>query len=138
FEPFHPGRVDVTDVFTPRLYLRPEERDPRYVGAAREVLSGRLRSLWADKYNRATLPRRRLVKEVRSNLLLPWLAANFPETPIVFMLRHPCAVANSERRLSDAWHIDLNRFLLQPNLMQDHLGPYESAMRDASSDWDKR
>jgi hypothetical protein len=138
FEPFHPGRVDATEVFTPRLYLRPDDSDPRYVGAARAVLSGRVRSLWADKYNRAPVPRRRLIKEVRSNLLLPWLAGTFPETPIVFMLRHPCAVANSERKLSDAWHIDLNRFLSQPNLMQDHLAPFEDAMRAAASDWDKR
>ena len=138
FEPFHPGRVDATEAFTPRLYLRPEDRDPTYLDAAVAVLSGRVRSLWADKYNRAIMPRRRLVKEVRANLLLPWLAANFPETRIVLMLRHPCAVANSERMLSDAWHIDLNRFLSQPNLVQDHLAPYESAMRAAGSDWEKR
>jgi hypothetical protein len=137
FEPFHPGRVDATDIFTPRLYLRPDDGDRRYLDAARAVLSGRVRSLWADKYNRTTLPKRRLVKEVRSNLLLPWLAANFPETPIVFMLRHPCAVANSERKISEAWHTDLNRYLSQPRLMQDHLAPFESAMRAASGDWEK-
>ena len=138
YEPFHPGRVSATAVFTPRLYLRPEDRDPRYVDAARAVLSGRVRSLWADKYNRATLPRRRLVKEVRSNLLLPWIRARFPETKIVFVLRHPCAVANSERKLSDDWHIDLGRFLRQPALMTDHLEPFRAAMEAATTDWEKR
>jgi Sulfotransferase family len=141
YEPFHPGRVDATRVFTPRLYLRPEDRDATYLDAARAVLSGQVRSLWADKYNRAFLPKRRLVKEVRSNLLLPWLSASFPETRIVFMLRHPCAVANSERRLSGSWHIDLSRFLSQPALMADYLEPFRARIEAAaagSSDWDKR
>lgn len=138
YEPFHPGRVDAAKVFTPRLYLRDDDRDPRYVEAAEAVLSGRIRSVWTDKYNRATLPRRRLVKEVRSNLLLPWLSATFPETRIVFVTRHPCAVANSERKLSDSWHIDLSRFLGQPNLMHDHLEPFRERMEQATSDWEKR
>ncbi len=138
YEPFHPGRVDAAKVFTPRLYLRPGEDDPKYIGAAGAVLSGDIRSLWADKYNRSVLPRRRLVKEVRANLLLPWIAAHFPATSIVFMLRHPCAVANSERRLSGRWHIDLGRFLSQPELMQDHLAPFRDAMQAASTDWEKR
>ncbi len=138
YEPFHPGRLDATSLFTPRLYLRPDDREERYMAAADAVLSGRVRSLWADKYNRTVLPRRRLVKEVRSNLLLPWLAASFPDTPIVFVLRHPCAVANSERRLSDSWHIDLGRFLSQPALMEDHLEPFRGAMEAATTDWGKR
>jgi hypothetical protein len=138
YEPFHPGRVSATAMFTPRLYLRPDDRDVRYEQAARAVLSGRVRSLWADKYNRASLPRRRLVKEVRSNLLLPWLSTHFPETKIVFVLRHPCAVANSERKLSDDWHIDLGRFLQQPDLMADHLEPFRGAIEAATTGWDKR
>ena len=138
YEPFHPGRVSATAVFTPRRYLRPDESDPRYERAARAVLSGRVRSLWADKYNRAHLPRRRLVKEVRSNLLLPWLCAHFPETRVVFVLRHPCAVANSERKLADDWHIDLGRFLRQPMLMADHLEPFRATIEGASTDWEKR
>jgi Sulfotransferase family len=78
------------------------------------------------------------VKEVRSNHLLPWLSVHFPETKIVFMLRHPCAVANSERKLSDEWHIDLGRFLRQPALMADHLEPFRAALEGASTDWEKR
>ena len=138
YEPFRPGRTDATAAFTPRLYLRPDERDPRYVESAAAVLSGHVRNLWVDKYNRVPLPKRRLVKEVRSNLLLPWLAAAFPQTRIVFVMRHPCAVANSERKLSDSWHIDLSRFLSQPNLMADHLEPYRERMETASTDWEKR
>jgi hypothetical protein len=138
YEPFHPGRVSATEMFTPRLYLRPDDGNGTHAEAARAVLSGQVRSLWADKYNRTLLPKRRLIKEVRSNLLLPWLSARFPQTRTVFILRHPCAVANSERKLSDAWHIDLSRFLSQPDLMKDYLEPFRSQMEAASTDWEKR
>jgi len=141
YEPFNPGRVDATSAFTPRIYLRPTDRRPEYVEAANAVLSGKVRSLWADKYNRSILPKRRLVKEVRSNLVLPWLCENFPQTRVVFLMRHPCAVANSERKLSDRWTIDLSRFLGQPALMEDYLAPFQDRIEAAAAgsvDWDKR
>src|SRR5437870_3848637 len=45
-EPFRPGRVRATKPFLPRQYLRPDDRDPRYVEPARAILSGRVRSLF--------------------------------------------------------------------------------------------
>jgi hypothetical protein len=133
YEPFHPNRTS----FMPRLYLRPRDRDPRYVDPARAILSGHSRSLWADRYNRATMPRRRLVKEIRRNLLLPWLSDAFPGMPIVLLLRHPCAVADSERRLADHLTFDFSRFLDQDALMEDYLEPFRTQMLEATSDWEK-
>jgi hypothetical protein len=133
YEPFHPDRTR----FTPRLYLRPGDSEPRYIDAARAVLSGRTRSLWADRYNRAVLPTRRLVKEIRRNLLLPWLSDAFPDMRIVFLLRHPCAVADSERRLSSRMVFDLSRFLSQDELMEDYLEPFRPRMLGVTSDWEK-
>ncbi|MGQ0669029.1 MAG: sulfotransferase [Actinomycetota bacterium] len=137
-EPFHPGRLDATGGFRPRLYLRPEERDPTYLRPAEAVLSGRVRSLWGDKFNRAVLPRKRLIKEVRANLLLPWMHRQFPEMPIVFVLRHPCAVMSSQRKLAGSWEVDLARFLDQPALVEDYLEPFVDEIARAESEFERR
>src|SRR5207248_8638707 len=122
-EPFHPGRLAITRGFRPRQYIRPDDDDPAYLDPARAIVTGRVRSLWTDRYNRRPFPVRRLVKEVRGNLLLPWLHARFPGMPMVLLLRHPCAVVTSQFRLAEDWHVDLRRFLRQDALMQDHLEP---------------
>lgn len=127
FEPFSPGRLDITEGFRPRQYLRPTERDPHYVHAAETIVSGRVRSLWVDKYNRALVPRKRLIKEVRSNLLLPWLHALFPAMRMVFVLRHPFAVAESQLKVSRQWKANPSLFLDQDALVEDHLGPFLDA-----------
>jgi hypothetical protein len=135
FEPFSPGRLDITESFRPRQYLRPGERDPRYVQPAEAIVSGRVRSLWADKYNRSLLPRRRLIKEVRSNLLLPWLHELFPRMRMVFVLRHPCAVAESQMKVSSQWKANPTLFLDQHELVDDYLGPFVDAASEIDTEF---
>ena len=137
FEPFSPGRLDITDVFRPRQYLRPGERDPRYVEPATAIVTGRIRSLWTDKYNRTILPRKRLIKEVRSNLLLPWLHGLFPGMRIVFVLRHPCAVARSEMSVSSDWKANPSLFLDQQPLLDDHVGPFLDGMGSLDTEFER-
>jgi hypothetical protein len=137
FEPFTPGRLELTSAFRPRQYLRPDERDPRYVDPARAIVTGQIRSLWTDKYNRAVWPRKRLVKDVRANLLLPWLCRTFPDMRLVFILRHPCAVAHSQMNVSKNWRADLRLFLDQESLVDDHLRPFLSAIDSARDDFER-
>jgi hypothetical protein len=127
-EPFHRHQVRLCRAFGYRQYLRPEVRDPRFLEPARRILTGRLRSLWADQHNRTALPHRRFVKEVRANLFLKWLHGNFAEVPIVLLLRHPCAVASSRLKVDWSGGADLRQFLKQPDLMQDHLEPYRDLL----------
>ena len=61
------------------------DTNPAYLDPARAIVTGRVRSLWTDRYNRRPFPVRRLVKEVRGNLLLPWLHARFPGMPMALM-----------------------------------------------------
>ena len=133
-EPFHPGRLHVTERFAPRQYLRPDDRTPELVRSAEAIVTGRVRSLWTDRYNRRPFPRRRLIKEVRGNLLLPWLHARFPQMPMVLLLRHPCAVVTSQFRLAEDWHVDLRRFLRQDALMQDHLEAVRDPLERAAAE----
>jgi hypothetical protein len=129
FEPFHPGRVAVCKDFRRRQYLRPDDRREEYLVAAREVLAGRIRGSWTDRFNRKFVARRRLIKDIRANLLLGWMRENFPGMPIVLLLRHPCAVAAS--RLALGWRDNLSETMEQEELIDDFLSPVEAEIRAA-------
>ena len=129
FEPFHPGKVDICENFRLKQYLRPDDRREEYLGAARRVLTGRIRSSWTDRFNRKFVAPRRLIKDIRANLLLGWMRENFPGMPIVLLLRHPCAVAAS--RLALGWRDNLSETMEQEELVEDFLGPVETEIRAA-------
>jgi hypothetical protein len=61
------------------------------------------------------------VKEIRANPLLPWLVTQFPDVRLVWLVRHPLAVAASARSLG--WDTHLDELVRQPDLVADHLGP---------------
>lgn len=118
FEPFHPGKVEDFRGFRSKQYLRPGDRREEFLAPARRVLSGEIRNGWTDRGG-ALVARRRLVKEIRANLLLGWMAENFPDMPIVLLVRHPCAVVSS--RLALGWRDNLDETMGQEELVQDHL-----------------
>ncbi len=127
FEPFHPGRVDLCENFRRKQYLRPDDRREEYLGPAREILAGRIRDPWTDRFNTRFVARRRLIKDIRANLLLGWMRANFPGVPVVLLLRHPCAVAAS--RLALGWRDNLSETMDQEELVEDFLLPVEAEIR---------
>jgi hypothetical protein len=134
FEPFHPGH-GVAPVFGARRYLPPTNSAEMFLSPARAILEGRVRSRWVDKYNHRIVSRKRLIKEVRANLLLGWLRAHFPSTPIVLLLRHPCAVVASQMALKDwDWSVVLGNFSSQPELMAEHLEPFRSQLESPMSE----
>lgn len=135
FEPFHPGRVRAARPFGYRRYLRPREQSPDLLESAARILGGRVRGLWTDRFQRGLVHRRRLIKEIRANLFLAWLAENFPGLPLVFVLRHPCAVAHSKTRLG--WRSRLQEFLDQPDLVEDFLAPVAGRMRAAHTEFER-
>jgi hypothetical protein len=129
FEPFHPSKVDLCKNFRSKQYLRPDDRREEYLGPARKVLTGRLRSRWTDRFHRKFVARRRLIKDIRANLLLGWMRANFPGMPIILLLRHPCAVVAS--RLTLGWKDNLYETMEQGELVEDFLRPMETEIRGA-------
>jgi hypothetical protein len=129
FEPFHPGKVDVCKNFRSKQYLRPDDRREEYLEPARKVLSGALRSRWTDRFHRRFVAKRRLIKDIRANLLLGWMRANFPGMPIILLLRHPCAVVAS--RLALGWKDNLSETMGQEELVEDFLRPMEPEIRGA-------
>ena len=122
FEPFTARHVPEVHEFRNRQYLRPGDDDPAFVAPARKIVEGRIRNRWVDYYNHRFVARRRLIKDIRANMVLKWLDVHFPGMPMVLLLRHPLAVAAS--RLRHTWSNDLADFLRQDALMTEHLEPH--------------
>jgi len=135
FEPFHSKYVDLLNDWNYRQYLRSDDRRDKYLIPATRILSGRIRNKWIDKDNQKFFARKRLIKDVRIHLLLHWIKHNFPEIPIILLLRHPCAVTNSKLQLR--WDTHLDEFLKQDELMDDFLSPFRKALENAENLFDK-
>jgi hypothetical protein len=126
FEPFDSDRVKICREFKDRQYIRPNNKEERFLKPARAILSGRIRSEWSDRLNKNSTSNKKLIKDVRANLFLKWLHNNFPDTRIVLVLRHPCAIASSRIKLK--WKTSLNKYLAQRELMEDFLNPFRKEL----------
>jgi hypothetical protein len=137
FEPFNPHLVPDYRDFHYFQYMRPGSEDKKLYTFAHNVFSGEIRNRWIDHQNERIFPKYRLVKEIRANLLLKWLHGNFPDVPIIFLMRHPCAVVLSRMQLGWATDRDIEPFLAQPSLIEDHLAPHVDMIRNAKTDEEK-
>ena len=135
FEPFNPGVVGPFCRFKSKQYLRPADRRKEFLEPARLALTGGLRDPWTDRFNGRIVARRRLIKDIRANLLLGWMRANFPGMPIILLLRHPCAVVTS--RLALGWKDNLAETMEQQELIEDFLLPMEAEIRAARGDFER-
>jgi hypothetical protein len=137
FEPFNPDLVPEYRGFHYFQYMRPGTENPELCAFARQALSGEIRNHWIDHQNERIHSAYRLIKEIRINLALKWLHGNFPEVPILFLLRHPCAVVSSRMELGWATDSDIEPFLSQPNLVTDYLGEHLDLIRNAKLEEEK-
>ena len=119
-EPFTREHVKAVKHFARLQYIRPDDSGDEYFEAVRSILEGRVRSPWADNSNRRVIARRRLIKDDRCTLMLGWMIRRFAGMPVVFIRRHPLAVAHSRSRAH--WRVRKpDVYLGQPALMADHL-----------------
>ena len=124
FEPFAPD-VGAFGTRVPPQYIRPEDADAALIDNVGAVLLGKVApTRWTSRSNNRLVARRRIVKDVQSNLRLAWLRHQFPPFPIILILRHPCAVAGSRNRLGDDLKLSFARLLSEPHLSEDHLSPF--------------
>jgi len=128
FEPFDHRKVPEAKHFSLRTYLRPGEEYPRKKVFIKQVLSWGIHNAWIDCENKNFLVWKALVKSIRANLMLAWIDRNF-HCPILYMVRHPCAVVLSRLKLN--WETHLEVFLGQEKLMKDYLSKFESSIRKA-------
>jgi hypothetical protein len=118
FEPFWARKVPECAHLARRPYLRPEQDHPQTYASASKILGGQIRNAWTDSPNRPWLYRRRLIKDIRANLMLEWLRRRFPELRIIFLIRNPVAVA-------------------QPDLVTDFLQSHAEYIRHARSTFEQ-
>lgn len=135
FEPFHEQLAPERLRSVP-AYIPPALTSAPYVSDVETVLRGRVRDKWMDQHNHHLVSRRRLIKEIHSNLRLGWFRERFPYFPIVYVIRHPLAVAASRARLQ--WRPSPERYFSDPQLVEDHLEPFRSILQSCTSDLDRR
>ena len=121
FEPFNPRKVTAYAGFSYFQYKRPDADDPALEDFCRTVFTGSIRDPWIDRQVDHLFPRYRIIKEIRANLFLKWIRNRFPELPILFLVRHPCAVVASRLQLGWDTDADIAEFLAQPTLVRDFL-----------------
>jgi hypothetical protein len=123
FEPFKPENVQIFKDFPYKGYIPPNYKNDEYFKIFKKILSGEVKNKWVDQDNRVFRPKGRIVKSIRSSFYLKWIKNNFPEIPIVFMIRHPCAVVLSRAKMGWSEN-ELDLFLKQELLVRDHLESY--------------
>lgn len=134
-EPFNRGRVPAVKAFRRRQYLRPSNTNSEYLDPATSIFTGAIRDEFIDMLNRRIICSTRIVKDVACTLMLKWLHARFPGMRIVFVVRHPIAVAYSRVKLG--WDDIREDYLGQPDLIADHLASYAGAIRAAKTDFER-
>ena len=142
FEPFHPF-MQVFPEYHHMRYVREQERDPVMVESIRKLFYDDFENAWTDHYSGpdAKSCDNRLIKGIRSNLMVPWLSWMYPENRFIVVLRHPCATAVSRIKYSELigeWaFLDIKRDLFgQAELVGDYLQPFKNAEPwPTSKDW---
>ena len=127
FEPFYEQKVDICKHFKSKQYLRPSNRNDAYFNPTQKILCGKVKAEWVDRFNEKVFSSKRLIKSIRANLFLRWLYINFPNLPIILLLRHPLAVAASKVKFG--WKRSLSPYLEQNELIHDFLYPFCSELK---------
>lgn len=113
--------------------MRPDEQNDELNAYCRRVFTGDIRHRWIDRKVETIFPQYRLVKDIRANLFLKWLHSRFPEVPLLFVMRHPCAVVLSRIQLGWWTDKDIEPFLSQPKLIDDYLADKMEIVRRAKT-----
>ena len=121
FEPFHSTKVNAFNQFHYFHYMRPGEDNQELWSFCQRIFTGKIRDGWIDRRVERIFPSHRLIKDIRANLFLKWLHNTFPQIPLLFIMRHPCAVVLSRMKLDWATDTDIESFLVQTKLVDDFL-----------------
>ncbi|MFK8102564.1 MAG: sulfotransferase domain-containing protein [Saprospiraceae bacterium] len=127
FEPFNRDEVKLCQHFAERQHLLASSVQAEFQVPLAQIMSGQFRNPWTDFYNTNSDNSRRLIKTVRANFMLPYFGTHFAEIPIVFLLRHPFAVAHSRMKLG--WSAPLEALWEQENLRTTYLQPYDDLLK---------
>ena len=120
-------------------YVRPDGSDSYFESCLDHSFKGLIkykRGWWLTEPYRRFLPGSRvLVKEVAALMSLEWVYKRY-QPEVLFVLRHPCAVALSEMNKINREEKPIIEILKQPSLMDDHLNPYLTVLEKAKTPYE--
>jgi hypothetical protein len=122
-----------------QLYIPPDaSSSSRYFQPIQQVLRGRVHNDWCDKGTRSGIYRRRLIKDIRANLLLAYLARTWPRLKIIWIVRDVMSAIESQLNMvlrfgwSFSW--EPQQIISQARLTEDWLSGYVPLMQTAATD----
>ncbi|MBN2156585.1 MAG: sulfotransferase [Candidatus Lokiarchaeota archaeon] len=135
FEPFYPGKVDFCYFFGWKQYLRLNEEYPLFYDAVKTILSGKARVHFINRHNRKLVNNKRLIKDVKTNLFMGWMAQRFTDLKSILIVRHPGAVINSYLKLG--LDPNIKWYSNQHELMEDYLNDFSQELHSAVTRFDR-
>ena len=134
FEPFHDRWGPFPETLVER-YARPTMAYPELRSRVEQILLGKFRHAWSGRHNTKLISTKRLIKDIHTNLMLKWFRSEFPPFPIVLIIRHPCAVAQSNLRVQ--FDAELEIYLQQDELRFDYLLPFVGPIEAAETEFER-
>lgn len=137
------NRADSTVGYRPNysLFIPPGVgRASAHYAEAGSILEGRIRSWWTEQGMAPGIYKRRVIKDIRANLMLGWLSDCWPDLKIIYVVRNPIStVASMLERSSSGWGFDWDpKFVLeQEELMDGCLAPFRKIL-EVEHDHDAR
>lgn len=136
YEPFHPTSGPAAEIFTPNLFVHPNDRDPQKLAMAADVFAGRYFHPNVDRDNRRMLYHGVVIKDIFAHLFAAWVITNFSHVKPVLIVRNPFEVALSKCRRQDwVWMTDARDFLHQRHLVDDCLEPFVELILESEKDF---
>jgi hypothetical protein len=94
FEPFNEElRASQRAGMARGLYIEPGTENLDIEAIVTAALAGRIRGRRVNQFNYRRISTRRVLKDVSSSNLIPWLSTRFPEVPIIYLVRNPLDAA---------------------------------------------
>ena len=110
FEPFNNTYTKEWREYDTREYIDPLQTNEHEKSVINKILTGQISSPWVNRYNRKLRSDRRLIKAVRANLLVEFIRAEYPNLPIIYLVRNPYEVVASRINMNfDANDVELVR-----------------------------
>ena len=123
FEPFNKEFERFFKKFD--LYFNKNNKDQDKYNAVKKILSGNINSWWINKYNKKLIDNKRLIKDINIHFISGYIKNNFPEIPLVIILRNPFSVIDSQI-YSKMGELFLDSIIKEEQLINDYFKGYKS------------
>ena len=121
FEPFKPDRIKAFKDFHYPTFVNPYDDSSDIYNKFKKVFQGNIRTAWTDSQNKKFICTYKLIKDIYTNMMLGYISRNFPEMPIIVLVRNPYPVIESWKRVKWGVHNIKERILQQENIIKTAL-----------------